>query len=83
MTSDHVSSIIIASAIQCQVAGQAKWHFSRNLHNIAFQALTNRPAVSHNILEFCARAPARGAELGPGSQQVEGSHRKQMFARQK
>lgn len=24
-------------------------------------------AVSHNILEFCARVPARKAELGPGS----------------
>ena len=26
-----------------------------------------RDATSHNILEFCARVPARRPELGPGS----------------
>ncbi len=25
------------------------------------------PAARHNILDFCARVPARKAELGPGS----------------
>ena len=25
------------------------------------------PAMSHSILEFCARVPARRPELGPGS----------------
>jgi hypothetical protein len=30
------------------------------------------PAVSHNILEFCARVPARGSELGSGSDSESG-----------
>ncbi len=34
---------------------------------VTFNGVNFYRAASHNILDFCARVPARKAELGPGS----------------